>query len=50
VAAIKPNPLACKVKLADLAHNMDVRRLPEMGMKDYGRLEKYRRAWDMLQE
>ena len=50
VAAIKPNPLACKVKLADLAHNMNVRRLPEMGMKDYGRLEQYRRAWDMLQE
>ena len=50
VAAIKPNPLARKVKLADLAHNMDVRRLPEMGMKDYGRLEKYRRAWDTLKE
>jgi (p)ppGpp synthase/HD superfamily hydrolase len=50
VAAIKPNPLARKVKLADLAHNMDIRRLPEMGMKDYGRLEKYRRAWEMLQD
>jgi (p)ppGpp synthase/HD superfamily hydrolase len=50
VAAVKPNPLARKVKLADLAHNMDVRRLPEMGMKDYGRLEKYRRAWDTLKE
>ena len=50
VAAIKPNPLARKVKLADLAHNMDVRRLPEMGLKDYGRLEKYRRAWEILKE
>ena len=50
VAAIKPNPLARKVKLADLAHNMDVRRLPEMGMNDYGRLEKYRRAWDRLSQ
>jgi (p)ppGpp synthase/HD superfamily hydrolase len=49
VAAIKPNPLARKVKLADLAHNMDIRRLPELGMKDYGRLEKYRRAWNSLQ-
>jgi hypothetical protein len=29
---------------------MDIRRLPEMGMKDYGRLEKYRRAWEMLQD
>jgi (p)ppGpp synthase/HD superfamily hydrolase len=50
IAAIKPNSLARKVKLADLTHNMDVRRLPEMGLKEYGRLEKYRRAWDMLQE
>ncbi|MCB8943033.1 MAG: GTP pyrophosphokinase [Ardenticatenaceae bacterium] len=50
VAAIKPNALARKVKLADLAHNMDVRRLPELGMKDYGRLEKYRRAWGVLKE
>ena len=48
VAALKPNPLARKVKLADLTHNMDVRRLPEMGMKDFGRLEKYRRAWETL--
>ena len=50
VAAIKPNPLARKVKLADLAHNMDVRRLPQMGMKDFGRLEKYRHAWDVLKD
>jgi hypothetical protein len=28
---------------------MDIRRLPELGMKDYGRLEKYRRAWNSLQ-
>lgn len=49
VAAIKPNPLARKVKLADLAHNMDIRRLPDLDMKDYGRLEKYRRAWVTLQ-
>jgi (p)ppGpp synthase/HD superfamily hydrolase len=48
VAAIKPNPLAGKVKLADLAHNMDIRRLPKLEMKDYGRLERYRRAWDAL--
>jgi len=48
VAAIKPNPIARKVKLADLAHNMDIRRLPKLEMKDYGRLERYRRAWDTL--
>jgi len=40
--------LARKVKLADLAHNMDVRRLPEVTLRDLGRLEKYRRAWKTL--
>jgi hypothetical protein len=49
VAAIKSNPLARKIKLADLAHNMDVRRLPlPLSTKDWGRLEKYRRAWELL--
>lgn len=42
--------LARKVKRADLAHNMDVRRLPEVTLRDLGRLEKYRRAWDRLNQ
>lgn len=48
IAAIQQNPLACKVKLADLSHNMDIRRLPTLTLKDWGRLEKYRRAWEVL--
>lgn len=49
VDAIAANPLARKVKLADLAHNMDVRRLPNpLTPKDLARLEKYHRAWDVL--
>jgi len=49
VAAIKANPLASRIKLADLAHNMDVRRLPvPLSARDWGRLEKYRRAWEFL--
>lgn len=49
VAAIKPNPLARKVKLADLAHNMDLRRLPaQITVLDFGRLAKYRLAWETL--
>lgn len=49
IAAIKENPLARRVKLADLTHNMDVRRLPApLTTKDWGRLEKYRRAYDLL--
>jgi (p)ppGpp synthase/HD superfamily hydrolase len=49
ISAIRTNPLARRVKLADLAHNMDVRRLPvPLTSKDWGRLEKYRRAWSVL--
>ena len=49
IQRIKQNPLARRVKLADLSHNMDIRRLPApLSMKDMGRLEKYRRAWEAL--
>jgi (p)ppGpp synthase/HD superfamily hydrolase len=48
VTAVKENPLARRVKLADLAHNMDVRRLPRLRANDIERLQKYRRAWDIL--
>jgi hypothetical protein len=36
------------VKLADLAHNMDVRRLATVDEKARERLERYRRAWVRL--
>lgn len=48
VRRLKPNPIARKIKLADLQHNMDIRRLKEVGPKDATRLEKYHRAWRML--
>ncbi len=48
IIAIKTNPLACAVKLADLRHNMDVLRLPIIRDKDFNRLQKYRRAWEVL--
>jgi (p)ppGpp synthase/HD superfamily hydrolase len=48
VRRLKPNPLACKVKLADLRHNMDIRRIDEVGEADIARLNKYRRAWEIL--
>jgi (p)ppGpp synthase/HD superfamily hydrolase len=51
IAAIKENPLARRVKLADLAHNMDVRRLPApLSAKDLERLQKYAHAWALLTE
>lgn len=51
VAAVASNPLARAVKLADLRHNMDVRRLPpELSKRDLERLATYRLAWEMLSE
>ena len=41
-------PLARKVKLADLQHNMDVSRLPHVGPGEAARLERYRLAWTRL--
>ncbi|MEM7117234.1 MAG: GTP pyrophosphokinase [Chloroflexota bacterium] len=48
ILQLKANPLARRVKLADLAHNMDIRRLKNPTEKDWSRLAKYRLAWDML--
>ena len=48
VGKLKPNSMARKVKLADLRHNMDTRRLAEIGPDDEARLERYQRAWEML--
>ena len=50
VMQLKPNPIARKVKMADLRHNMDIRRLNSVGEKEAARLEKYRRAWAYLNE
>ena len=48
VHRLKPNPIARKIKLADLLHNMDIRRMNSVTEKDAARLEKYRRAWEIL--
>ncbi len=49
ILALKANMLARKIKLADLVHNMDVRRLPNpINQRDLDRLKKYRRAWKIL--
>jgi hypothetical protein len=47
---VRKNPLATVVKRADLADNMDVRRLSEVSAKDAERLAKYLRAWKRLRE
>lgn len=44
IEAIKANPIAVKVKLADLAHNSDLTRLPEVSVRDLERVGKYEEA------
>ena len=48
VARAGSNPLARKVKLADLEDNMNVMRLAEVRDKDLERVRKYHKAWLML--
>lgn len=44
------NPLARRVKLADLEDNMDLRRMGTVAEKDLPRLNKYLKAWRELSE
>lgn len=46
IQRLKPNPLARKVKLADLLDNLDLRRAnPVVAEKDAERIARYQRAW-----
>ncbi len=44
------NPIAKAVKLADIEDNLDVRRIPSPGAKDFARLQKYQTARKLLIE
>lgn len=48
-SAIKANELARVVKLADLKHNSDLSRIPEIGMADFERIDKYAQAITFLE-
>lgn len=50
VAAIKENPIAKAVKLADLAHNSDLARMDVVDEKAKARAEKYAKAIEFLTE
>lgn len=50
VRAIKENPIAKAVKLADLQHNSDLTRLDTVDEKALRRREKYLKAIAVLQE
>ncbi len=45
IERVLPDPIARRVKRADLEDNMEVRRLPAVTAKDAERFEKYRAAW-----
>ncbi len=44
------NPLARRVKLADLEDNLDIRRLSVLTGRDLERLQRYLHAWRTLKE
>lgn len=50
LAKIKSNPDAIRVKLADLRHNSDIRRLKGISEKDIKRIEKYHKMYLELRE
>ena len=43
------NPIARRVKLADVADNMDLRRIPHPTERDYARLKEYAQVLALLQ-
>ena len=49
VAALKSNPIARTVKLADLRHNSDLTRLRVVTDTDLQRVEKYKKAIQLLE-
>lgn len=48
IERIAPNPLAVRVKLADLEDNMDLRRGGLLRAGDLERVARYQRAWRRL--
>ena len=50
LAKIMANPDAIRVKLADLRHNSDIRRLKGISAKDVARIEKYHKMYLALKE
>lgn len=48
ISAIRKNPLATKVKLADLRDNMNLTRLKKITQEDKQRMKKYKGAYKLL--
>ena len=50
ISRLRSDPLARRVKLADLEHNMDLRRIESLSSDDLERVEKYHRSWRELRK
>jgi (p)ppGpp synthase/HD superfamily hydrolase len=50
VVRAKLNPIARKVKIADIEHNSDLSRLKTVTQKDLDRTEKYKKALSLLED
>lgn len=49
IKELSQNPIAKKVKIADLLHNSDETRLEKITIKDVARRERYKKALEFLQ-
>lgn len=47
---VKLNPLAKKIKIEDLKHNMDLKRIGNPTEEDLQRVKKYKKALEILME
>lgn len=50
IQRIMKNPLASRVKIADLLDNMNLQRIPNPMQEDFDRVEKYKNALAILQD
>ena len=48
ISVIRDNPLARRIKIEDLKHNLEIRRLRTITDKDLERVRKYKKALEML--
>lgn len=49
IEVLKDNAIAKAVKMADLRHNMDLSRISHVTEKDMARIEKYKKAYTLLE-
>ena len=48
ITRVQTHPIARLVKLADLEHNMDIRRMSKVRDRDLARIDKYHKTWQKL--